>query len=754
MRLYRTHFASFMACALAAAAVVAGPEDHERTGRKWFSIVNAGNGVGEISIFDFVDRYGANAKDFQKELKGLGAVSTLNIHINSPGGDVFEGQAIYNLIRAHKAATKTVYIDGLAASIASVIAMAGDKVVMPANTMMMIHDPSLVAWGTAEDLRKNASVLDKVKSTLVAAYQAKTGLEPAEIEQLMAEETWFTAAEAVEKRFADQSVDAVDIAASFDLSKFKNPPRDFLAAMAGAGTAATPPGTRRPSAGEQDEDPDMLITRATILALANTIGLAQSMEVSNRADELVAEKADLDKVIAELTKLKPAASALPTQEQLNTAIQGALTAERTRVTEIRAVAKQLKIDGVAELTPKVDEIVAAGTSVNDARIKLIDLRAQHEESVGPIISFSGNTQTFDNPEFRRDALATAFAHRAKPEFVKMTDQAKPFAMFSILEIAAECVRANTGKRIAIGDRDTLVAQAMLSTSDFPYILGNVVNKILLPAYQAATPSYRQIAAQKNFNDFRAHNFLRLGDFPDLLKVDESGEVKFGAISESKESVTMYAYGRILPVTRQMLINDDLSAFTDMAALAGIRVANFENAACYTVLTSNSNLGPTMTDGNKLFDSTNHGNYTSSGTAVNIVAELGKSRAKMRKQTGLDGVKLNLVPRILLVGPDNETAAEQVTTQITPALLTSVNRIGPSLQPVSDANISGNGWYMFADPAMAPCLIYGSLAGQAGPRVMTQQGWTIEGVEIKVMRDFGTGAIDYRPATFNAGAAPS
>jgi hypothetical protein len=117
-------------------------------------------------------------------------VTSLEIHINSPGGDVFEGTTIHNMIKAHKAATKTVIIDGLAASIASIIAMAGDKIVMPKNAMMMIHDPSMVAWGRPEDLTKAADTLTKVRGTLVSTYADRTGLDAAEVAQLMAEETW------------------------------------------------------------------------------------------------------------------------------------------------------------------------------------------------------------------------------------------------------------------------------------------------------------------------------------------------------------------------------------------------------------------------------------------------------------------------------------------------------------------------------------------------------------------------------------
>jgi hypothetical protein len=460
------------------------------------------------------------------------------------------------------------------------------------------------------------------------------------------------------------------------------------------------------------------------------------------------------KAIAALTKLKPAAAALPTTEQLETRPCRPRSPPTAPASPTSArIAAQLKLDRRAH---------AQRQGRRDHRRRHVGqrrphqagrpARGKHEESVGPIVAFSGGTQTYDNPDFRRDALATAFAHRARPDLVKLTDQAKPFATHSILEIAAETVRAR-GIRVSIGDRDGLVVHAMHSSSDFPYILGNVLNKILLPSYMAAAANYRLIAAQRNFNDFRAHNFVRLGDFPDLLKVDEDGEVKAGTISEGKEAVTMYAYGRRIAFHRQMLINDDLSAFTDMAALAGIRVANFENATVFAVITANSGQGPTMTDNAKLF-STTHANYTSTGTAVNLPAELGLMRAKMRKQTGLDGVKINLAPKYLLVGPDNETAAEQVTTQTSAQQASNVNKVGPSLTPVVDANISGYGWNLFADPAMAPAIIYGSLPGQTGPRVMTREGWSVEGVEFKVMRDFGTGAIDHRPATFNAGAAPS
>lgn len=741
-----------------AAAVVNGPKK-EGHGRPWFNM-SAKAGVGEIHIFDYIDAYGVNSRSFQKELKALGDVTVINLHINSPGGDVFEGNTIYNLLKSHKA-NVTVYVDGLAASIASVIAMAGDKIVMPANAMMMIHDPWTIAMGSADDMRKTAETLDKIKGTLVAAYRSKSGLNDDEIQTLMSDETWFTADEAVAMKFADVVADEVKIAAALDpevLKKFKNCPLAFLAAIAG-GSAKSSPETGRTSSGEQIEDTSMNPNKLQILALAAMIGLAHSNELTALADKLVAEKADLDKVTTELSKLKApetAATAL-SAEQIAAAIQkgtaDALAAENKRRTDIRAVAAQLKVTD-ADSDNIVTTLCDTGASVDEARAKLIEARAKLDEKTGPAFSFSGNTRTFENPGFLRDAMGTAFAARYQRRIkVEDKDPAREFMGFTIMDIMAHMANA-AGIRVNSRDRAAIVRAALHTTSDFPLLLADSANKILLPEYAAAAPTYRTIAAEKTFNDFKAHKFLRLGDFPDLLEVGESGEVTRGTISESRELVTMGTFGRIVGVTRQMLINDDLSAFADLAMKAGRRVANWENGMVYAILAENSYTGPTMSDGNALFDNTNHGNYTSSGTAVNLPVELGLMRGKMRNQTGLDGIKLNIAPRFLVVGTANETAAEQVTTQTTPASAANVNRVGPSLTVVVDANVSGTKWYLFASPSDAEVLVYGSLPGQSGPRVETKNGWDVEGVELKVMRDFACGAIDYRGVTLNAGTTPS
>lgn len=144
------------------------------------------------------------SKEFNNELKQLGNISRLNIHINSPGGEVFEGQAIYSILRRHSA-RKIVHIDGLAASIASVIAMAGDEVIMSENAYMMIHDPWTMIIGNAREIRKMADDLDKINGSIVNAYKNKITdrIDEDYIRMLMKAESWLDADEAIRLGFAN-----------------------------------------------------------------------------------------------------------------------------------------------------------------------------------------------------------------------------------------------------------------------------------------------------------------------------------------------------------------------------------------------------------------------------------------------------------------------------------------------------------------------------------------------------------------------
>lgn len=170
-----------------------------------------------LLIFDEIGFWGVQAKDFVTDL-GKVQSKTLNVEINSPGGDVFAGLAIYNALKS-SGKEIVVKIMGVAASAASLIAMAGDKIVMPKNTFMMIHNPWSFAMGNADELRETADTLDKIGASLKATYAAKTGMSEEELEPLLAKDTWMTADEALEMGFATEVVEEVKANAAFDMAR-------------------------------------------------------------------------------------------------------------------------------------------------------------------------------------------------------------------------------------------------------------------------------------------------------------------------------------------------------------------------------------------------------------------------------------------------------------------------------------------------------------------------------------------------------
>lgn len=188
----------------------------------------AGSKAAEIYLYDQIGGGffggGISAKQFADDLKDLGKIDTLNVRVNSPGGDVFDGLAIYNTLKRHPA-NVIMDIDGMALSIASIIVMAGDQINMAKNAMMMIHDPWTYAGGTAEDFRKQADLMDQVKGNLITTYADRSKMDSQEIDDLMAAETWFTAADAKANGFVDSVTEDLALAARFDLSQFRNAPK-------------------------------------------------------------------------------------------------------------------------------------------------------------------------------------------------------------------------------------------------------------------------------------------------------------------------------------------------------------------------------------------------------------------------------------------------------------------------------------------------------------------------------------------------
>lgn len=189
--------------------------------KNWYNIkAEASSKSADVYIFDEIGTFGLTAQSFIEEIKSY-KDTPMSLHINCVGGDVFEGMAIYNVLKKRTART-TVYIEGIAASMGSVIALAGDEVVMAENSLFMIHNAWGGAMGEATEIRKTAALLDKISGEIADIYTKKTNLPYNRVKEMMDEETWLSADEAYNLGFIDSISDAIKVAAKYDVSKFKN----------------------------------------------------------------------------------------------------------------------------------------------------------------------------------------------------------------------------------------------------------------------------------------------------------------------------------------------------------------------------------------------------------------------------------------------------------------------------------------------------------------------------------------------------
>lgn len=210
-------------------------KNKKNSAKKFWNFKALDESTGELTLYGEISDvtwWGdeVTPKQFKEDLDALGDIDTLNIYINSPGGDVFAGQAIYSMLNRYKV-YKNVYIDGLAASIASLVAMAGDKIIMPANAMMMIHSPWTFAIGNAQEFRKLADDMDKIRASMIAVYESRSALTTEEITEMLDAETWLSAEECAKYGFADEIEETKQVAACVDekyLARYVNVPTDLL----------------------------------------------------------------------------------------------------------------------------------------------------------------------------------------------------------------------------------------------------------------------------------------------------------------------------------------------------------------------------------------------------------------------------------------------------------------------------------------------------------------------------------------------
>jgi ATP-dependent protease ClpP protease subunit len=663
------------------------------------------------------------AASVRAALKGMSG--PLTVRINSGGGIASEGQAIYTALKDYDGEV-TVVVDGVAASAASLIAMAGDEIVMRMGSWMLVHDPA--QWfgagrGTADDHMALAGFLDKIAVSYASIYAKRSGMDIQVAREVMRAETVYTGEEAVAAGFAtsyEGDQEAAE-AATFDYRLYMNAPADLRKASERFGPE-----------------------RKEMAAVAVLAGAAR---MKMEADMAPKHKAVAAQVTAEIEDEieAPVVTEVEDEPEVETPAGDEPTAKAKLS---GAQVNRLHMLGATMKLAPADVVAIAQTAASmDAALDRMSAKAR--EAQGEEVAMHGaptNRILRDERTTMRAGMTGALVaqfNQAEPQ----DGNAQRFMGMSIVELAATCID-HKGSIRTPGERLSVLQMASHSTSDFPAIFENALNKTLLERYQVQQPTYRDISRRRDFQDFRVHPMVRAGDFPELQAIAEGGEIKYGTVGESKETAVLSSYAVALSITRQMMINDEMGAIGEVLSDYGSMVANFEEKTFYSFLAS-----ATLADGNAVFR-TQRGNLAGSAGPLNKTT-LSAARAAIRKQTSLGGHKLNLAPAILLVGPDKETEADSIVAQINADQIANVNPFSGRLRVIVTAQITDHAWYVFANPAAAggAVFIHGFLNGGAAPRVRMDEPFGRQGMSVSVEHDFGTGAIDYRGAYKNAGTAP-
>ncbi|MGE0329697.1 MAG: ClpP-like prohead protease/major capsid protein fusion protein [Ramlibacter sp.] len=703
------------------------------TAAKWYSIRQrtaiAAAAVGALAaaeIFIYGDigeswwEETTTAAQFVKDINALD-VSEITVRINSLGGSVTDGLAIHNAIKRHKA-TVTTEVDGMAFSIASLIASAGDKRRMSANAMWMVHAPWTYMAGNSTELRDMADQLDTWAKAMATSYAAATGRDHAEMLALLTDgkDHYYTADEALAAGFIDEISDAMPPAATASAvrdvaARYKNVPAAWLkangiepaAAPAPAAAAATPsaaPAAATPAAAAApQQEPNM----------PDPVNNAGGTQTPDAKAIIAAERARQDAIAA--------------QYQPHLAVAGVAEllakAQRNDTLTVEAAGLQL----LAHLGATTEPVAGGG------------VRKTEDEADKRI---AGKTQSLM-------ARAGVVAQDGK-RVIAGTDN--PYRGMSLLALAAASLQA-AGVRFDPNDKMGLVAAAFTqTTSDFPILLETTMHKTLQAAYALQPNTWSKWAKRGTVSDFRAHPRYRRGSFGNLETVNQASPFKTGAIPDGeKTTITALTKGKLANVTRQTIINDDLDALVGVAQDMGRAAMRTVEVDAIAVLTANA----ALTQDNVALFHADHANLGTGG--VPTVTTFDEARQLMAKQTAPGGLDyLDIRPAYLLcpvsLGGTSRVINDAQYDPDTVNKLQKPNMVRGLLREVIDTpRLSGTAYYFLADPNELPTVEVAFLDGNDVPYLESQAGWTVDGTEWKVRLDYGTAACDFRGAVRNAGA---
>ncbi len=453
----------------------------------------------------------------------------LDVRINSPGGYVMEGLAIFNaLARAKQGGRKiTVHIDGLAASMASTIAMVGDEIIMADNSLMMIHNPWDCACGDAKELRAAADQLDRIRDQLVGIYSGQTGLTAEDLILMLDAETWMTATEALAQNFITSISSAITASAAISVKAFgfrKAPDSPLITTSAMASAHRTAPAAPLPN---------------------------QETTMSEQDKKPAGEQ-------------KPAETITPADAQAR--IDTAVASERARVGGIRALGTKHGMTNEF-----VDELVNGDTTLAVAREKILDKLAEGGDAANVGHNSPARVTVDQREKFREGAthwllVKAGVAHLVEKAAALRGETVKidpgEFRGVRNVDLARESL-ANIGMNVTSRDPDAIVREAMSpraavitqTTSDFPVLFENAIHRTLQAAYATTPDTWSRFAGTGTVTDFRLHTRYLRGTFGALDQVNEAGEFKDKPIPDlAKELIKAKTVGNMINLSRQSVSN--------------------------------------------------------------------------------------------------------------------------------------------------------------------------------------------------------
>lgn len=364
----------------------------------------------------------------------------------------------------------------------------------------------------------------------------------------------------------------------------------------------------------------------------------------------------------------------------------------------------------------------------------------------------------DQTDKYRDAVCNALLARAGVALGKegpvRVDGSNPYRGRKLMDVAEMCLQRAGVRTEGMGQLAKVAAAFTQGGSDFPILLENVIHKTLLGAYALQADTWTAFCARGEVSDFRAHNRYRVGSLSNLDAKNELGEFKNKSIPDGeKASITAGTKGNTINVSRETIINDDLGSFTGLAANLGRAAKRTIEADVYTSLALNSGMGPALADGYSLFHA-NHGNVSTGAPTVTSF-EVGRVVMSEQKDVSANDF-LGITPSVWL-GPNGLVGAAKVVVNSTydPDANNKLQRDNIVHNMVATIvgtpRLTGTPWYFFADPQQAPVMEVAFLDGIDAPYIEVENGFTVDGVRMKVRLDYGIAGVDYRGGVRSTGA---